>query len=86
MAEIPVIPVSGQNEPLPFEQAPGRVVFVPYRATATAQAGAGVDYTFDLPQAATGLLRDTDLGYLCRLGDSAKNLSITGVLKLGQGA
>lgn len=61
MAEIPVIPVSGQNEPLPFEQAPGRVVFVPYRSTATAQAGAGVDYTFDLPQAATGLLRDTDL-------------------------
>ena len=61
MSDIPVIPVSGQNEPLPFEQAPGRVVFVPYRSTATAQAGAGVDYTFDLPQAATGLLRDTDL-------------------------
>lgn len=81
MSDIPVLPPTGQDEPLPFEQAPGRVVFVPYRSTATAQAGAAEQYEFDLPASTTGLLRASDLVPLEPVRYPSNQGQFTGVRK-----
>lgn len=61
-AAIASVGVSGQREPLPFEQAPPRIVTVPYRSIATSRA-TDVQYDWGDPNVAK-YIRDADLAPL----------------------
>ena len=58
-AAISAVGGSMQREPLPFEQAPPRIVTVPYRSIGTSR-GAQVEYDFGDPNVAK-YIRDSDL-------------------------
>lgn len=78
--DIPVLASAGGKGPEPYEQAPPRVVFVPYQSIATNQ-GTDIRYDFNQLGSASGQLMPGDLRELDKVRFSSRQGEFSGTQK-----